>query len=48
MKSDIDNLSCQNVGDINHNNISKKQPDPTVESQDMAAEVPSMLPSQNL
>jgi hypothetical protein len=47
MKSDIDNCSCQNVGEINHNNISKTQPNPTVESQDMATEVPAMLPSQN-
>jgi hypothetical protein len=37
MKSVIDNPSSQNVGDIEHNNISKKQPNATVESQDMAA-----------
>jgi hypothetical protein len=42
-----DNPSGQNVGDIEHNNISKKQPNLTVESQDMAAKVPGLLPSQN-
>jgi hypothetical protein len=43
----IENPSGQNVGDIEHNNISKKQYNPTVESQDMAAKVPGLLPSQN-
>jgi len=46
-KPTIDNPSGQNIGDIEHNNISKKQPNPTVESQDMTAEVPGLLPSQN-
>ena len=46
-KSDIYNLSGQNVGDIEYNNISKKQSNPTVESQIMAAEVPALLQSQN-
>jgi hypothetical protein len=45
MKSVIDNPSSQNVGDIEHNNITKTQPNPMVESQDMAAEVPVLLPS---
>jgi len=44
-KSAIDNLFGQNVGDIDHNNISKKKPNPKVESQDMAVEVPALLPS---
>jgi hypothetical protein len=44
-KSAIDNPSNQNVGDIEHNNISKKQHNPTVESQEMAAEVYALLPS---
>ena len=46
-KSDIYNPSGQNVGDIEHNNISKNQFNPTVESQTMAAEVPALLQSQN-
>jgi len=46
-KSAIDNPSSQNVGVIDHNNISKKQPNSMVESQDMVAEVPALLPSQN-
>jgi hypothetical protein len=46
-KPAIYNPSGQNVGDIEHNNISKKKPNPTVESQDMAAEVLGLLPSQN-
>jgi hypothetical protein len=47
MKSGIDNPSNQNVGGIEHNNISKKQPNPTVESQDMPVEVSTFLSSQN-
>ena len=43
----IDNPSGQNVGDIEHNNITKMKPKPTVENQDMAAEVPTLLPSKN-
>jgi len=46
-KSAIDNPSGQNVGDIEHNNISKKKPNPMVESQDMAAQAPTLLLSQN-
>jgi hypothetical protein len=46
-KFDIDNPFGQNVGDIDHNNISKTQSNPTVKSQDMAAEVLVMLQSQN-
>lgn len=46
-KPAIDNPSGQNVDDIEHNNISKNKPNPTVESQDMAADVPGLLPSQN-
>ena len=46
-KSDIYNPSGQNVGDIEHNNISKNQFNPTVESQTMAAKVPALLQSQN-
>ena len=45
MKFIIDNPSSQNVGDIEHNNITKTQPNPIVESQDMVAEVPALLPS---
>ena len=48
MKFDIYNPSGQNVGDIEHNNISKNQFNPTVESQTMAAEVSALLQSQNL
>jgi hypothetical protein len=47
MKSDICNPSSQNVGDIEYNNISKIQSNPTVQSQNMAAEVPALLQSQN-
>ena len=46
-KSDIYNPSGQNVDDIEHNNISKNQFNPTVENQTMAAEVPALLQSQN-
>jgi hypothetical protein len=46
-KSDIYNPSSQNVGDIEYNNISKYQSNPTVESQNMATEVPALLQSQN-
>jgi len=46
-KSAIDNPSGQNVGDIEHNNISKNQSNPAVESQNMAVEVPALLQSQN-
>ena len=46
-KSNIYNPSGQNVGDIELNNISKNQFNPTVESQTMAAEVPALLQSQN-
>ena len=34
-KSDIYNLSCQNVGDIEHNNISKINIHPTVKTPDI-------------
>jgi hypothetical protein len=47
MKPAIDNPSGQNIGDIEHNNIFKNQPNPTMESQDLAAKVPGLLPSQN-
>jgi len=43
----IYNPSSPNVGDIEYNNISKNQSNPTVESQNMAAEVPALLQSQN-
>jgi len=46
-KSAIYNPSGQNVGDIEYNNISKNKSNPTVESQNMAAEVPALLQSQN-
>jgi len=46
-KSDIFNPSGQNVGDIEYNNISKIQSNPTVQSQNTAAEVPALLQSQN-
>jgi hypothetical protein len=46
-ESNIDNPFSQNVSDIDHNNISKTQSNPTMESQDMVVEVPAMLPSQN-
>jgi len=36
-----------NLYNIWMNNISKIQTNPTIESQDMAAEVPGLLPSQN-
>jgi hypothetical protein len=45
--SAIDNPSGQNISDIEHNNISKNQSNPVMESQNMAAEVPALLQSQN-
>jgi hypothetical protein len=47
MKSAIYNPSGQHVGDIEYHNISKTQSNPTVESQNMAAEVSALLQSQN-
>ena len=46
-KFDIDNPFGQNVGDIEYNNISKNHSNPTVESQNIAAEDPALLQSQN-